>query len=249
MDSVIWACPITISAPNPITAAGSGNERVHGAPVAGLRSKTGANPSQSISGRSMPALKKSGAAVILDAAASRSSGTAIAARARLACAGMDDASVVARVMGSADVPLHIVTAFDGRRRDGCLVGFATQASIDPGRLLVCLSVANLTYRVAAGSQVLAVHLVPRERHDMAELFGGETGDEMDKLARTGWTPGPHGAPLLDACPVRMVGTVESRHPFGDHEGFLLAPIRDTNVPQQDALHVREAFDIEPGHPA
>jgi flavin reductase (DIM6/NTAB) family NADH-FMN oxidoreductase RutF len=158
-------------------------------------------------------------------------------------------TAVARVMGSDQAPLHIVTACDGSRRDGCLVGFATQASLKPARMLVCLSLLNLTYRIALRSPALAVHLVPRTRHDLAELFGGETGDEVDKLARTGWTPGPHGLPLLDGCPVRLVGMVEARYSFGDHEGFLLAPLDGEMLPAQQALRTSEASDIDPGHPA
>jgi flavin reductase (DIM6/NTAB) family NADH-FMN oxidoreductase RutF len=160
-----------------------------------------------------------------------------------------DSEQLARVMGSAQAPLHVVTACDGDRRDGCLVGFATQAGIDPPRALVCLSVQNLTYRIARSSPALAVHLVPDGRRDLAELFGGTTGDDTDKLAQVAWTEGPYGLPLLDECPVRMVGTVESRHPFGDHEGFLLAPVGDRSLARQRALPVSDALDIEPGHPA
>ena len=39
----------------------------------------------------------------------------------------------------------VVTAAAGDDREGCLVGFATQASIDPPRILVCLSVENATF--------------------------------------------------------------------------------------------------------
>jgi flavin reductase (DIM6/NTAB) family NADH-FMN oxidoreductase RutF len=162
---------------------------------------------------------------------------------------MDSASVVARVMGSAEVPLHIVTACGGGRRDGCLVGFAAQASIDPPRLLVCLSVVNMTYRIAITSTALAVHLVPAGRHDLAKLFGGETGDDVDKLAQVSWATGPHGLPLLDDCPARMVGLIESHHDFGDHVGFLLAPQTTAPVPKQQPLRVGEALDVVAGHPA
>jgi flavin reductase (DIM6/NTAB) family NADH-FMN oxidoreductase RutF len=162
---------------------------------------------------------------------------------------MEVESLVERVTGSGRMPLHVITACDSDHRDGCLVGFATQASISPARLLVCLSVVNLTYRIAVSSPALAVHLVPHDRHDIAELFGGETGDDTDKLARVAWTAGPGGLPLLDDCPVRLVGRVVSRHPFGDHEGFLLEPLGKENVPRQEPLIAREALDIQPGHPA
>jgi hypothetical protein len=49
--------------------------------------------------------------------------------------------------------------------------------------------------------------------------------------------------------VRLVGRVVSRHPFGDHEGFLLDPLEEQEVPRQEPLIAREALDIQPGHPA
>jgi len=157
-------------------------------------------------------------------------------------------TLVERVAGAGSMPLHVVTACHGDRRDGCLVGFATQASMKPARMLVCLSTANLTYRIAVSSTGLAVHLVPADRHDLAALFGGETGDDTDKLSDVAWTAGPGGVPLLDDCPVRLVGRIVSRHPFGDHEGFLLEPLGDADVARQQPLLAREAMDVRPGHP-
>ena len=93
---------------------------------------------------------------------------------------MSRETLVERVADSGAVPLHIVTASDGNRRDGCLVAFATQASMKPARMLVCLSTANLTYRIALSTSLLAVHLVPADRHDLAVLFGGRTGDDTDR---------------------------------------------------------------------
>src|SRR6266480_6066085 len=80
-------------------------------------------------------------------------------------------------------PMYVVTVSAGGERDGCLVGFATQCSIHPRRFLVCLSKKNRTYRLAQAAAVLAVHLVGDDEKELAELFGGETGDEVDKLSR------------------------------------------------------------------
>ena len=61
--------------------------------------------------------------------------------------GLDD------FVAGLDYPVFVVTAASGDERDGCLVGFSTQTSIDPPRLLVCLSKANRTTRIARTSQV------------------------------------------------------------------------------------------------
>jgi hypothetical protein len=49
--------------------------------------------------------------------------------------------------------------------------------------------------------------------------------------------------------VRLVVRVVSRHPFGDHEGFPLEPLRREDVPRQEPLLARDALDIHPGHAA
>jgi flavin reductase (DIM6/NTAB) family NADH-FMN oxidoreductase RutF len=141
----------------------------------------------------------------------------------------------------------IVTAAAGAGRDGCLVGFASQASIHPARFLVCLSVTNATFTTAERATHLGVHLIPADRRDLAELFGGETGDEVDKLARCAWAPGPGGEPLLADCPVRLSGRILSRHPFGDHVGFLLEPAAAWSVEPFEPLAIAAAGAIEPGH--
>src|ERR671936_316129 len=89
----------------------------------------------------------------------------------------------AELVSQLDYAMFIVTTAAGGELAGCLVGFASQVSIHPPRFLVGLSVKNRTYRVAAGADVLVVHFVPEQAEDLAALFGGETGDEVDKFAR------------------------------------------------------------------
>ena len=121
--------------------------------------------------------------------------------------------------------MFIVTARAGDGEPlGCLVGFTTQASIDPPRFIACLSHKNRTYRLGQDAAALGVHAVPADAEDLAELFGGETADETDKFARTPWREGPHGVPILDRCENWFVGRVLARLDAGDHDAFLLEPI-------------------------
>src|SRR5690242_18770420 len=46
------------------------------------------------------------------------------------------------IVGELESPMFIVTARAGAEPLGCLVGFATQTSIDPPRFAVCLSHNN-----------------------------------------------------------------------------------------------------------
>ena len=146
-----------------------------------------------------------------------------------------------------DYSLCIVTAAHEDERDGCLIGFATQVSIHPARFLACLSVKNRTYRIATQAQTLVVHLVPADADDLAELFGGETGDEVDKFARCQWEPGPDGAPILSDLDSWFAGRVLGHVGFGDHVGFVLEPIEVRQSQAQDPLTFRRGRAIEPGH--
>jgi flavin reductase (DIM6/NTAB) family NADH-FMN oxidoreductase RutF len=152
------------------------------------------------------------------------------------------------LMGELDYPMFIVTAAQGGERAGCLVGFATQCSIDPPRFLVCLSKVNRTYRVAREADAVAVHFVPAEAAPLAELFGGETGDRIDKFERCKWTPGPGGIPLLDDCPDRFVGAVRERVDGGDHVAYFLEPITAEYGHEAGQFTFHRAKRIEAGHP-
>lgn len=153
-----------------------------------------------------------------------------------------------RFVAGFDYPMYIATAAgpDGLDRAGCLVGFATQCGIEPFRFLVCLSKRNRTYRVARESKVIAVHALDRDRHELAALFGGETGDEIDKFTRCAWRPGIGGTPLLTDCPRWFAGRVLDQVELGDHVGFLLAPV-DARV-DDDAVRSDSGADSGPGEP-
>ena len=148
-----------------------------------------------------------------------------------------------------DYPMFVVTAAAGGSRAGCLVGFTTQCSIDPARFLVCLSRRNHTCRVAADAELLAVHVLDRDQRALAELFGTETGDDVDKLARIAWTEGPSGTPLLDDCPNRFVGRVVDRFDAGDHLAFLVEVVEAWSADPGPLLTFQSVRDLEPGHRA
>ncbi len=148
-----------------------------------------------------------------------------------------------------DYPVYVVTAAVGPEFAGCLAGFAGQCSIEPPRFVVWISKANHTYGVAARSDALAVHLIPRTRHDLAELFGGRSGDSVDKFAGLAWAPGPSGVPVLADAEAWFVGRVIGRADWGDHVGFLLEPVTGHAPTDTTALSIRDVTDIDAGHPA
>ncbi|WP_327676668.1 flavin reductase family protein [Streptomyces sp. NBC_00467] len=149
-------------------------------------------------------------------------------------------------------PMYVVTANASGQQAGCLVGFASQSSLEPVRFVVWLSKANHTYRVAREARFLGVHLLRREQHELAELFGGQTGDRIDKFARARWQPRGEDVPVLDDACAWFIGRVEERADWGDHVGFCLTPVEGgagEPLARRSVLTLGDVTDLSPGHPA
>ena len=162
---------------------------------------------------------------------------------------MDDLGDFHRLVGGIGQQMLVVTAAVDGEAAGCLVGFSTQCSIEPPRFLVMLSDKNRTYRVARKAQALGVHLLGADDVQLAEHFGGETGDEVDKVADFPTSTGPAGAPIIDGIAAWFVGRVLSRHRLGDHVGHLLEPITARGRAPKPPLTLHEVHHLRPGHGA
>ncbi|MFF2554797.1 flavin reductase family protein [Nocardia sp. NPDC058058] len=153
------------------------------------------------------------------------------------------------VVAQSDYPMWVVTTVADGQRSGCLVGFASQASIEPRRFLVCLSKANDTYRVAGGATHVAVHLLTADALAIAELFGTETGPEIDKFEHCEWYEGPHRLPILAAASAWFAGKIMHRSDFGDHEGLLVSPdAAGASRHGAAVLRYGDVANLKPGHP-
>jgi flavin reductase (DIM6/NTAB) family NADH-FMN oxidoreductase RutF len=154
------------------------------------------------------------------------------------------------IVGRLDYPMFVATTIGtGGERAGCLVGFATQASIHPQRFLVCVSDKNRTYRVLEGAEAMVLHVVPEDADDIVELFGGETADDTDKFDRCDWHEGPDGLPVLDRCPSWFAGRILHRHRLGDHVGHLVEPYAGEAHYEGRAFPFSRAKHVDPGHEA
>lgn len=157
-----------------------------------------------------------------------------------------------RLVARLPYPMWVLTtvAADDGERAGCLVGFATQCSIHPPRYAVWVSERNRTCRVAARAEAFVMHALAVDDRDLAELFGGETGDEVDKFERCSWHPGPLGLPVVDGTAGWFAARIVDRlPPTGDHVGYLVEPFdawlpAGPDVPD---LTYQETKDIDPGH--
>ncbi len=155
-----------------------------------------------------------------------------------------------RLVGMLDYTMFVVTTQADGHRSGCLVGFATQTSMRPPRFLVGLSKKNHTTGVAARSEHLAVHVLSRRHIGLAHLFGGQTGDRVDKFDHCSWHTGPEGMPILDDAVAWFVGKTLERFDLGDHIGYLLEPVAgDVAEYPDDLVSFEDVADMEPGHQA
>jgi len=149
-----------------------------------------------------------------------------------------------------DFPMVIVTTAAGGERSGCLVGYHSQCSIDPPRWAVWVSKANHTYGVALRARTLAVHFPSTGDRDLAELFGEQTGDEVDKFAECAWTAGRDGVPLLDRIPNRIIGRVlDTIDDGGDHQLFVIEADDVQHGHPLRQLGFQSVRDFEAGHPS
>jgi flavin reductase (DIM6/NTAB) family NADH-FMN oxidoreductase RutF len=158
-------------------------------------------------------------------------------------------TIFERLTGGLDYPMLIVTTAVADRRAGCLVGFATQCSIDPPRFLVCISDKNHTCAVARDADAMAIHFPPAGAMHLARLFGSETGDRIDKFARCRWRRGPGELPILEECGRWFAGRILERRRLGDHFGFVLDPFAAEDDGRTDTLASQDAMQLEPGHDA
>ena len=145
-------------------------------------------------------------------------------------------------------PLVIVTATDGHRTAGCVVGFHTQVSIDPLRFAVCIAHVNHTATVAADAEALSVHYLESHQRDLAVRFGSETGDDTDKFrgVPVHRTVDPAAVELTTVA-FRWTGTVDDAVDCGDHTLYVLSP-STVQTPSSFTQLSNTDVDIDTAHP-
>jgi flavin reductase (DIM6/NTAB) family NADH-FMN oxidoreductase RutF len=145
--------------------------------------------------------------------------------------------------------MFIVTVVGANgERDGCLIGFATQCSIHPPRFIACISKENRTFDAIQAAEAIVVHFLGSGQLELAKLFGGETGDEVDKFELCAWSEGPFGIPVLDDAPGWFAGRILERRDAGDHVALLLDTTHTEDRGGAVDLGFQDVKGIHPGHP-
>jgi flavin reductase (DIM6/NTAB) family NADH-FMN oxidoreductase RutF len=152
------------------------------------------------------------------------------------------------LMSALDPPLIVVTTAEAGEPAGCLVQFHAQSSIQPQRYCVWLSKANHTYRVALRSSYLAIHFLTADDLELAELFGGKSGDTVDKFAGLETASGPDGVPLLVPCPNHLVSKrITLLDEGGDHVSVIMEPLDVYSAGWFTPLRLSHAGHLVAGH--
>ena len=147
-----------------------------------------------------------------------------------------------------DTAMIVLTASDGEERAGCLVGFHTaeQHRAAPVRDLGVEDQPHLRRR-AAGPVISRSTSSPRQDRDLAEHFGGLTGDEVDKFADIEWNPGPTVCPCSRGARTGSSPVVAQHDDGGDHVCVIAEPIDVSATAEFTPLRFHSVQRIEPGH--
>jgi flavin reductase (DIM6/NTAB) family NADH-FMN oxidoreductase RutF len=154
----------------------------------------------------------------------------------------------AAIVASTDPALIIVTAAAAEERAGCLVEFHSQSSMEPPRYCVWLSKANYTYRVALHTTHLGIHFLTSADLPLAELFGTQTGDEVDKFAGLEVSSGAGRTPVIERCRNRMVvRRTALLDEGGDHVCVVTEPVEVGSGGPFQPLRISHAPHLVAGH--
>ena len=96
---------------------------------------------------------------------------------------------------------------------------------------------------------MAIHLVPEDAAELAELFGGETGDEVDKFDRCSGGPAPRARRSWMAARAASWTASSSAWTSGTTPAWSWSPSSRSSRSTKGQLKFHRAKRIEPGHEA
>jgi flavin reductase (DIM6/NTAB) family NADH-FMN oxidoreductase RutF len=116
--------------------------------------------------------------------------------------------------------LFIVTANDDGKGTGAVISFATQVSIEPSYVALCIREDSSFYNVAKLKKHLAVHLPSKNQKDMVASFFKIKEQDESSINSYPFEWSKLKNPILDDIPmileVKIVDIIES----GDHPVFI-----------------------------
>ncbi len=152
------------------------------------------------------------------------------------------------IMSCLDPAMVIATAGTPTEQSGCLIGFHAQGGIDPLRYCLWLSKANRTYALMQRSTFIGIHFPAHDDDEIAAIFGGMTGDEVDKFELTPTESGEHDVPLLSHLPNRIIARkVAVLDDGSDHVCVTTEPVSVSFDAPFTPLRLSRAEQLRAGH--
>ncbi|NEA99235.1 flavin reductase [Streptomyces sp. SID13726] len=110
----------------------------------------------------------------------------------------------------------VVTTDDDGTPRGLAVNAFSSISLDPPMVLVCVQRSSATHPALHRASHLGISILAADQLDVAKVFAGK-GE--DKFSQVSWTPGSHGAPLLDGSCAQLEVEIGERLEAGSHTVF------------------------------
>ncbi|MEU5607677.1 flavin reductase [Streptomyces sparsogenes] len=110
----------------------------------------------------------------------------------------------------------VVTTDDDGTPRGLAVNAFSSISLDPPMVLVCVQRSSATHPALHRASHLGISILAAGQLDVAKTFASK-GE--DKFAQVSWTPGAHGAPLIDGSCAQLEVEIGERLEAGSHTVF------------------------------
>jgi flavin reductase (DIM6/NTAB) family NADH-FMN oxidoreductase RutF len=111
----------------------------------------------------------------------------------------------------------IVTAMRGNEPRGLVVNAFSSLTLEPPRVLVCISQTAKSYTTVFRAKTFAVNVLAADQGAIAKRFAQSGGD---KFSGVGWDTGQWDAPILEGACAVAVAELESRVHVHTHTIFV-----------------------------
>ena len=141
--------------------------------------------------------------------------------------------------------VYVIGVAHGEQRDAFTAAWVMQVSFEPLLLALSINPANASYPLLRAGGGFTVSVLEQGQLELARRFGTRSGRDQDKLARVGWHPGRHGAPILDDAVAYFDCVLTETLRGGDHE-LALGRVVDGRIllPEAKPLAYAETGDMD-----
>lgn len=110
----------------------------------------------------------------------------------------------------------VTTTDDEGAPRGLAVNAFSSISLDPPMVLVCVQRSSSTHPVLHRASHLGVNILAADQLNVAKVFAGKSPDKFDRIE---WSPGEHGAPLIEGSSAQLEVEIGERIEAGSHTVF------------------------------